>query len=835
MESIFRARQRHASGLAALTLWLEAIVDVAMNATRVHVEQLATDARGAVRALAHTRGFAVTAIVVAALGTGATTTAFSVADHVLVRPLPFPDSDRLVMAWQDQSERGYSRMELSVGNFKDWKAQSSSFEGFAAFTSTPVNLVGQGSPERLDATFVTPDIFSVLGVPAARGRALVAADATPQDTTAAVISDSLWRVKFAGDDVLGRQIDLDGMPHVIVGVMPPSFQFPTRETDIWLPFVLRDDPDRSNVYLRTVGRLRDGVTIDQARSDLRRIAAQLEREFPKENAQTSATIHPLREQVTGQQRTLLVTLVSAAACLLLIACINLANLLLARAVTRQRELAVRAAIGAGRDRLVRQLLLESFAIAAAGGLIGILLALLATPVVARLVPTTMPIADAPSVDLRMLWIAASITFTTALGFGVLPAIRAMRQTDSSALRDGARSGSSRATERWRSMLVVTEIAATVVLLVASGLLGRALWNVQLTDPGFRAENVLTARTALPFPQYAATEKRQQFYDRVVEDIRALPGVTNAAYISFLPMAFRGGIWPVMLGGAEQPPAGSVSLRLVTPGYFATLGIPLLSGRDVAASDTAHSPFVAVVSASFARQHWPGENPIGRRFFVAFFERTVVGVAGDVRVRGLERESEPQVYVPSQQVPDGGLVFYAPKDLVVHATVPVTSLVPAIRGIIAKVDPTQPLSDVRLLSDIVAADSSGRRTQFYVVVGFAIVAFGLAAIGVHGVLAFSVAHRTRDIGVRVALGARPGAILSMVLGRGSWLALVGIAIGVAVAAAIGRWLQSVLAGVSPNDPAIYGAAIVLVLVMTLLGSFVPARRAARIDPLVAIRS
>ena len=835
MEAIFRIRRRGRTGAALVLLWCEAIFDVFTNAVRVHLDQFGHDLRYSTRALMRARGFALTAVTVAALGTGATTTTFSVADHVLVRPLPFPESHRLVMAWQDQSARGYSRMELSIGNYMDWKARATAFEGFGAFTATPVNLVGHGTPERLDAVFVTPDVFAVLRTPAGQGRTLVATDAAQEGTTAVVVSDSLWRTKFGGADVVGRHINLDGMQHVVVGVMPASFQFPTRDIDVWLPYRLLPDEDRSNTFLRTVARLKPDVSLEEARSELRLIAAQLEREYPDANRETSATVHLLRDQVTGQQRTLLVTLVAASLCLLLIACLNLANLLLARALVRQREMAVRAAMGERSERLIRQLLVESLLLATVGGGIGVLLAVIATPVVSSLVPTTMPIPDAPSIDLRVLAIAAAVTLATAVGFGVAPAVRAMRQANADTLRDGVRSGVSRGTERWRGALIVAEIAATVVLLFASGLLARAVWNVQRTNPGFDAHNVLTARTALPFPAYAPTERRQQFYDRVLSEVRALPGVTNAAYASFLPMVMRGGIWPVMLGKQDAEPAGVVSLRLVTPDYFGAMGIPLIRGRDVAASDTLTSSMVAVVSESFAKRHWPDQDPIGRRFFVAFFERTVVGVVGDVRVRGLERESEPQVYVPSRQVPDGALPFYAPKDLIVRASIAPANLVPAIRNIVTSVDPQQPVSDIQLLSDIVAMDSAGRRAQLGVVVGFAAVAFVLAAIGIHGLLTFAVASRTREIGVRMALGARPREILGMVLRRGLMLSAAGTLAGAAVAVGVGRVLQSLLVGVSPSDSAVMLASTSLVLAMTVAGTLLPARRAIHVDPVTAIRS
>jgi len=836
MESIFRARRRESTGLAVGALWVEALADTLNNGLRVHWDHLMQDVRYSLRSLLHARGFAFTAIVVAALGTGATTTTFSVADHVLVRPLPFPESDRLVMVWQDQRARGYSRIELSIGNYLDLKDRNKSLAGLAAYTSNPVNLVGHGAPERLDASFVTPDLFGVLGVHAAHGRALIAADGEPGASGVALLSDALWRGMFGSDPgVLGRTIVLDGLPHVVVGVMPGGFEFPTRETDVWLAFRLAPDEDRANMFLRAVGRLAPGVTIEQARSDLSTIAAQLEREHPVANAETGATLHLLRDQVSPQARTLIVTLVAASLCLLLIACFNLANLLLARALVRQREVAIRLAMGVSWERLMRQLLTESLVLGVVGGALGVVLALIATPLVAQLVPTTLPIPDTPSVDLRVLAIAAIVVLGTAVGFGAVPAIRTTRHADTGSLREGTRTGTTRTTERWRSALVIAEVAATVVLLVSAGLLTRALWNVQGTDPGFRSDTVLTARTALPFPKYAPTEQRQQFYDRVLNDVRALPGVANAAYASFLPLVMRGGIWPVTLGGRGDPEVGTVSLRLVTPGYFDTMRIPLHRGRDVAAGDTMQGPLVAVVSDSFARRHWPDQDPIGRQFFVAFFERTVIGVAGDVRVRGLERDSEPQVYLPSRQVPDGALIFYAPKDLVVRANVPPTTLVPALRQIVAAADAEQPLSDVRLLSDIVAGDTAGRRAQLFVVLGFAVIAFVLAAFGLYGLLSFAVASQTRDIGVRMALGAPPRRILGMVMGRGLALSLTGLAIGAIIAAGTGRWLQSLLAGVDPVDPGVFGAAGLLVAAMTIGGASMPAFRAARIDPIDAIRT
>ena len=838
MAAIFAARRRQ-SGRPAAGLWAEAVRDIVANAARIHVDILRQDLRYTVRTLARAPGFTATVILVSAIGIGATTAAVALADHVLIRPLPFADPDRLVKLWQDQTFRGFPRMELSPPNYADWKQLSTSFQSMSAYTTWSVSLTGQGDPERLDGVATTPDTFTTLGVRAALGRVLGPADEGAGAERTIVLSDRVWRSLFNADPgIVGRKIVLDGAPHTVAGVMSPNFHFPSRDTEFWTPlrFEPRDFVDRRNTYLYSIARLRPGVTLDEARAEMALVTKQLERAYPKENAQTSAAVHLLRDQVSAQARQMLLALVGAALCVLLIACSNLANLVLARAVGRQRELAVRMAIGAGPERLIRQMLTESLLLAAAGGIAGIWLATAAAPLVARLVPTTLPIADAPSLDLRLVVAAAIVTVATGIGFGIVPALRLRRSTDFSGLREGARTGAGHRTERLRSVLVSAEVAACVVLLVSAGLLVRALWRVQNVDPGFRAEGVLTLRTTLPMPKYEATGRRAQFYRSVLDGVRQLPGVANAAYISFLPMVMRGGIWSITTDGRPENPAESrsASLRFVSPGFFATLGIPLRLGRDVAETDTETSPFVAVVSESFVRQHWPGHNPLGRRFLVAFRERTVVGVVADIRVRGLERTSEPQVYLPYEQVPDRWLLFYAPKDLVVKAAVPAESLAPAISGIVHKFDAQQPVSDVRTLAAIVDADTGSRQTQVRALAGLAIVAFVLAALGIHGLLAFSVSAQLREIGIRVALGARRSSIVAMVLRRTAVLTGAGVAAGAALAYAAGRGMQALLFGVSPADATTFAAAVALAAVMALLGSLLPAVHAVRADPLAAMK-
>ncbi len=548
--------------------------------------------------------------------------------------------------------------------------------------------------------------------------------------------------------------------------MPRRFQFPSRETEIWAPMQLSEDDasDRTNAYFTVVAKLKPGVSIEAARSEMRVISKQLERAYPKENAKLGVTVFRLRDELSPQSRLLLVALLAAAVGVLLIACTNLANILLARALSRRRELAVRTAMGAGRERLIRQLLTESLILAACGGALGIALAVAVVPLIARLVPTALPIAEVPGVDLRMLGFASLLTALTGIGFGVVPALRACSGANTDGLRDGERAGSDRRTERLRSTLVVVEVSVSVALLIASGLLLRAVWRLQGVDPGFRAESVLTLHTALPLPRYEPTARRVRFYRSVLSDVRDLPGVRSAAYISFLPMLMRGGIWGVTLEGRpeESTNANAASLRFVTPGFFETLRIPIRLGRDVRETDAHDAPFVAVVSDSFVRRHFPGENPLGRRFQFGFHDRTVVGVVGDIKVRGLEASSEPQVYLSYQQADDGEIIGYVPKDLVVATSEPAGRILPAIRGIVRRADSQVPLSNVQPLAEIVRAETAPRRVQAGILLAFAGIAVLLAGVGIHGLLALTVSSRLREIGVRIAMGARRRDILEMVL-------------------------------------------------------------------------
>jgi putative ABC transport system permease protein len=834
LEAIFERRRHQASGpFAAVLLWLEAGRDAVVNGLAAHGDLLRQDLSYTARTLSRSPGFTLTAILVTALGVGATTAAFSVADFVMLRPLPFREPGALVRIWGAKPQ--YPQFELSPPNYHDIKAASRSFEAMGAFHPLDANVLGEGPPRRLNGSAVTTDLLPIFGVAPLIGRL-----PTDRDGVGTVVlSYALWKDLFASrTEALGRTMVLDGAPRVIIGIMPPGFHFPSREVQFWLPMPPEEvaDTDRTNDWFQSVARLRPGITLEQARSELSVIAGRLEQEYPKENARLSATAYPMRDGVSGQSRMLLLGLAAASLCVLLIACVNLANLLLARGLIRHRELVVRTALGAGRERLIRQLVTESLLLATAGGGLGVLVAGFSVPLLSRLVPTALPIAGTPSVDIRVLLFAAVLTGLTGLGFGVFPALRASRSPGFEALRDGPRTGGGRRA-RLRTALVVAEVMASVVLLVTAGLLTRALWRIQSTDPGFRPEQVLTLNTTLPLTRYQVVAVRQQYYDRVLGAVRRLPGVSSAAYISGVPMSMGGGIWPVVIPGMPATPGEErpASLRFTTPGFFRTLSIPLLKGRDVAETDRANQPYVAVVSASFAHQYWPGEDPIGKRFEFALSERTVVGVVGDVRVRGLERSSEPQVYIPYGQVPDSSLVGYIPKSLVVRSSTPTETLMTAIRAAVNAADPEQPISDVRALTEIVESVTAPRSVQATVLAAFALIAFLLAGIGIHGLLSFAVASRRHEFAVRAALGARGTAIVAMIMRQSVVLALAGIVPGILIAFAAGKTLESILAGIQPGDPVTFSAAIALCLVMTLAGSLVPVLRAVRIAPASALRA
>jgi predicted permease len=842
MRRVF-ARERAATGLlGAPALWISAIADVVGNAALVHADLLRQDLAYTARMLRRSPGFAITAVVIVALGIGATTAAFSVTDFVLLRPLPFPRADRLVRLYEKTP--AYSQLELSAANYRDWKAASTVFESIGLHHGVSGNLVGIGEPLRVGGTAVSYDLFPTLRVQPHIGRLFTETDDRDGAPGTILLSYRLWQTQFGGDpSIVGRQLRLDAESFTVIGVMPQAFRFPVSDVQYWTPLRLnaRMYVDRNDNWHYSVGRLRTGVTLEQAQAEMDVLASRSKQQFPADNKDVGAILTPLESDgVTQQAKLLLYALSGAAACVLLIACANLANLLLARALERRRELAVRTAMGAGRERMIRQLMTESLLLALGGGVLGVALAYAAVPLLNRLVPTALPLASEPTVDLRVMLFAITLTIVTGLVFGLAPLLRVRGEADLGGLREGGRSGGGQK-EGVRSTLVVVEIIASVVLLVSAGLLIRALWNVQMTNPGFRSENVLTMETPLPSPQFDRVVTRDVFYSRVLSGIRAIPGVTNAAFVSMLPLGrIRGGIWPVSLDGrtVNRAENRNAFLRYVTPSYLATLGIPLETGRDTNDSDTQDRQAVAVVSESFVTRFMPDETPlsaIGHRFTFALQERMIVGVAGNVLMRGLERRAEPQVYLPFRQVADGNIIGYIPRVLIVRTVSEPEAAAAPIRAIIRQIEPTLPVNDVATMTDVVERDTASRSAQVRVLAAFAVIAFVLAGIGIHGLLSFSVSQRAQEIGVRVALGAQPGDILRMIVRRSLLLALAGVIPGVALAYVAGRSMEALLGGVKPADAPTMVAAVGLSAFMTLVGSIMPTLRALRVDPMAALRA
>lgn len=804
-----------------------------------HWEILVQDLRYTARSLNGSRGFALTAVLVTALGVGANTATFSVADFVLFRPLPFKNPHELVRLCEGPREGGgWGCMnELSPANYRDVAASSRSFQTWGAFHGASVNMVGSGEPVRIEAARVTAQVFPLLGVAPLVGRVF---DSTRVgDAGSVVVSHALWQTQFGGDEqILTRTLQLDGALYSVIGVMPPSFRFPSDDVVLWLPLSLREEDfaDRNNTYLQGVGRLKSGVAFEQGRTELTAFAARLAQDYPETNEETGFSFFRQRDYVSPRNRLMLLALCGASLCLLLLTCANMANLLLVRAAGRERELAVRAALGAARYRLVRQVLTESIVLALLGGAAGVLAAALAMPLLSLLVPTTLPIASAPTLDMRVFAFAALFSALTGLGFGLIPAFRVGGVTGFSALREGARSGGRR--QRLRTVLVAIEVAVSVMLLISSGLLIRAVVRVQGVDPGFTTAGVVTLRTALPSPKYDDPARRASFYDRVLASVRALPGVEQAAYTSGLPMVLTGGIAGVSIPGQEVRRARQqgVGIRFVTAQFFGALGIPLRRGREVEDTDTPDRALVAVVSESFVERYWPNEDPIGKTFAIRDQNRMVVGVVRDIMVRGLERTSEPQVYIPAKQPPEDGLGgLYVPKDLVIRAPRQGLAVLPAVREIVRQVDPAQPLSEVRTMAEVVGDQTATRTAQVRILAALALLALLLAGVGIHGLLAFTVAQRAREIGVRLALGAEPSRVRWMIVSEAARMAIIGVVPGILGAYLAARAMSALLFGVQPADPLTFSATAVLCLTTAIVGALPPALRAARVNPISALKA
>ena len=805
------------------------------------VAQLRQDIRYAVRTMRRTPGFTAVVVLTLALGIGAATTIFSVVNGVLLRPLPYRDPQQLVVFYGTSPEKQLAEVSFPSGLFVAIRDKSRAFTNMAAFEPAGFTITGTGDPVRIDAATVSLDFFRVFGTPPLLGRTFVAGEDTPDDNRVSVISYGLWQRIFGGDSsVLGRVIRLNGNPSTVVGVMPPEFAMPDR-AEVWVPLWL--DPTRFNCWcLDMAGRMKPGVSVEAAKRDLigtiDAFALSRHDVFPdaKPDDHAKVIVMPLVNRIAGDVRTPLLVLIAAVGVVLLIACANIANLLLARAAMRNREMAVRCCLGASPRRIATQLLTESVLLAGAGAALGLLFAVVALRLIRRLPEGEIPRMDQVRLDPIVLLFAVGVTAVCAVLFGLAPALRAARVDLQTNLKDGSRGSASGGARRLSNAFVVVQFALSLVLLAGSGLLLKSFQRLLAVNPGFRAENVLVARLQPPYPRYGDAKAVRSFYDRVIERVASIPGVRA---VGLTPRASftRGNPQNNVLAEGKEPKPGEPvvvsNIRSITPGYFAAMGTPILKGRDFGANDGPDAPHVAIVDETFARHWWPNEEALGKRITnqgdtSANHWWTVVGVVPNVRHASLGEQPSLQVYQPfAQQTP---WTMY----LIVRSAREPRSLISAIRGHVAAVDPEIPLYEVRTMEEAVSSSLLTRRLTNWLLTAFATAAFVLAAIGIYGVISIGVAGRTREFGVRIALGAKPANVLQLVLQQGVWLAGAGIVIGLLGATWVVRFLRSLLFGVSAFDVPTFVAATAVLVLVSVVACLVPARRATRVAPAVVLR-
>ena len=802
------------------------------------------DVRYGWRMLAKNPGFTLVAVLTLALGIGANTAIFSIVNGVLLRPLPFANAERMVTVWGTNVSRGTRKNNASYLNFKDWQEQNHVFSHIAAYSGAGAILSGGDAlPEQLDGTAVSADIFALLGTPPALGRTFTPEEERPDAPAPAVlISHSLWQRRFNSDPgIVGRQIVLDGKGSTVVGVMPAGFQFFYGETkpDIFLPVNAAEElnKERGAGYLHVLARLRDDVTIRQAQAEMDNIARRLEEQYPNENAKEGISLVPFYEDTFGEVRPALLVLLGAVGFVLLIACANVANLLLARATRRSREMAIRTALGASRGRVVRQLLTESLLLSACGGALGLLLALWAVDLLVATIPADVPRAREINLDARVLWFTLLVSALTGVVFGLAPALQASKTNLSEALKEGGRAATGGArSARLRGLLVVSEVALSLVLLVGAGLLLKSFLTLSEVKPGFRAEGVLTAVVSLPDGKYGDEARQAAFFQRTLERTSALPGVEAVGAVFPLPLSGNNAHGSFAV--ESRPPAEGetpvADFYIISPGYMRAMGIPLLKGRTFNDRDTDDAPKVLLISETLARRYFPDEDPVGKRLSVAMiggeFSGEIIGVVGDVKQSGLDADPTPQYYFSYQQVTMGEMTLVART-----ATSDPTTLAQTLRAGVQEVDKDQPIAEINALNRLVANSVARQRFQMLLLVLFATVALALAAVGIFSVMSFTVAGRTHEIGIRMALGAQKSDVLRLVLGQGMMLALLGVALGLAGAFALRRVMASLLYGVSATDPLVYAGVAALLAAVALVASYIPARRAMKVDPMVALRN
>jgi predicted permease len=808
------------------------------------LETLWQDVRFGARMLRKNPSFTVVAVLTLALGIGANTALFSVVHAVLLEPLPFPRPAELVMVWERVHLPNYQdeRDTPAPGNFADWKSRNTVFSDMGAIRERSWSLTGGGEPIRIEGEAVSAGFFEALQVRPLLGRVFTAEEDRPGGPAVAIISHSLWSQRFSSDPrIVGATIHLNDEPCTVVGIMPPGFHFPDPDDMLWIPMAMTPAQlsNHGSHYLRTIARLRPGVSQVQAQGQMDTIAQQLTAQHPDSNTGVGVNVVPLREQLVGDVRPALLVLLGAVALVLLVVCANVASLLLARAAARQREMAIRVALGAGRARLVRQLLTESLLLALLGCALGLLLARWGIRALEAISPPDLPRVGSFGLNVPVLLFSLAVSALAGLVFGLAPALTALRGDMRAPLAEGSRGTAGRSHARLRGALVVAELALGVVVLTGAGLLLRSFMFLQNIPLGFDSSRVLSFRVILPGSRYAKLDQSTAFYQRLLEKLQELPGVRSAAGISFLPLTFSGRIAAISIEGRASVSSGQLpfaDFRMVTPGYFRAMGIPLAEGNDFSWGDSPHVPAV-VISETLAHKFWPAENPIGKRLKLGESESqnpwlTVVGVVGNVHQQNRTSEPRPAIYLSAAQDVNVGDTV---RDWVLRAGGDPLALAAAVREAVWSIDAALPVSRVQTMDRVLSATLAPQQFNLLLLGLFAALALILSSVGLYGVTAYFVGQRTREIGLRMALGASPGAILGLFLRQGGRLVAVGVAIGLAAALVLSRAMSGLLFGVRPTDPiALSGAAAVLALV-ALAACYLPARRATLIAPITALRS
>jgi predicted permease len=803
------------------------------------------DLRYGFRMLVKRPGFTVIAVLALALGIGANTAIFSVVNAVLLRPLPYKDPQRIVAVWETNPQLGAemrNRNEVAMGNFLDWRAQNRTFERMGALFYANANLTGTGEPERLQSVVVTTDLFDVLGVQPALGRSFRPEEETVASPRVVVLSHGLWQRRFGSDpSVVGRNLTINGNQVTVVGVMPQGFQlqFPTSmQVEMWLP--MRIDPatqaDRKAHYLYVLARLKEGLTLEQSQAGMTSIAGQLQQQFPDTNAGKSANVVSLHKQLVGNVQPYLYVLFAAVGFVLLIACANVANLLLARVAARHKEVAIRIALGASRWRLVRQLLTESILLASAGGLLGLLLAYWGIDLLVALTPGDVPRLNEIGLHAPVFIWTLLVSILTGVLFGLAPALQASKPDLNESLKESGRTSAGLERSRLRNLLVVSEVALALVLLICAGLMIKSFMRLQQVSPGFEPKNLLTMNISLPRQKYPEAQQANGFYNQLFERVRAVPGVEAVGGIDPLPLSDSNGTTGFVVEGgpmlalADRPEVGE---RSVTPDYFQTMRIPVLKGRAFTAQDRENTPRAMIVNEALARRYWPNEEVLGKR--LGFEDDAskqvwweIVGVVGNVKHERLDAEAKPEVFFPYEQSPRNFM------SLVVRTTSDPSRMIAGVRDQVLAIDKDQPVFDIKTMEQRLSKTVAQSRFIMLLLGVFSALALILAAVGIYGVMAYVVSLRTHEIGIRMALGAQGRDVLRMVVRQGMTLVLIGVAIGLVAAFALTRLMSSLLYGVTATDPLTFITVALVLGMVALLAIFIPARRATRVDPMEALR-